>query len=161
MIVISNTSPIINLAAIGRLDLLNSLYGKLIIPQAVFLEITNVDETKAGAKEVKNADWIESRIPTNHALVATLKSELDEGEAEAISLADELKADLLLLDERLGRTVARRLGIRFIGLLGVLVKAKDKGLILAVKPLLDDLILKAGFWIKTDLYDRVLLEVGE
>jgi predicted nucleic acid-binding protein len=97
----------------------------------------------------------------NRVLVTALQAELDEGEAEAIALAIQLKAHLLLLDERRGRAVASRLGLRFIGLLGVLVEAKQKGYISRVKPLLDHLIAKAGFWVSHQLYARVLREVGE
>jgi predicted nucleic acid-binding protein len=94
-------------------------------------------------------------------MIASLQLEVDEGEAEAIALAFELNADLLLIDERIGRAVASRLGIRFIGLLGVLIEARHKGLILAVKPVLDELIAGAGFWVTRELYDSVLRAAGE
>lgn len=86
---------------------------------------------------------------------------MDRGEAEAIILAVEKKADLLLLDERRGRTVAYQLGIKFIGLLGILIEAKHQQIISAVKPLLDELIAKAGFWVSTHLYNCVLKAAGE
>jgi len=89
-------------------------------------------------------------------LVASLQLELDDGEAEAIALAVELKADLILLDERKGRVIAARLGLRFIGLLGMLVEAKHRSLISAVRPIMNDLIGKAGFWIGQELYDYIL-----
>jgi hypothetical protein len=94
-------------------------------------------------------------------LVDSLLLELDPGEAEAIVLAAEMRADLLLLDERRGRTVAARLGVKHIGLLGVLVDAKRKGFLLAVKPVLDEIMARAGFWVSNRLYVRVLHEVGE
>ena len=86
---------------------------------------------------------------------------LDEGESEAIALAMELRADLLLIDERKARLVARRFGSHHIGIVGMLIEAKQNGLIKAVKPFLDDLMIKAGFWISQKLYNRVLNETGE
>ena len=92
----------------------------------------------------------------NKNLVEALKIELDDGEAEAISLAIEQNADLLLIDERLGRNVASRFDTKCIGVLGIIVEAKSKGLIERVKPLLDDLRAKAGFWMSDSLYSKIL-----
>ena len=161
MIVISNTSPIVNLAAVGQLGLLQKLYEKVLIPQAVYRELTVAGAGQPGAMEVQTLVWIESGQVTDRVLVAALCTEIDEGEAEAIALAVEQKADLLLLDERRGRIVASRLKLHFIGLLGVLVEAKHKGYISAIKPLLDDLIVKAGFWVSRRLYAHVLQVAGE
>ena len=160
-LVISNTSPVINLAAVGQLDLLRHLYGKIVIPQAVYSEIVIVGTGQPGAVEVETLDWIETRQVRNRTVVTALQLELDEGEAAAIALAAELKADLILLDERKGRLVASYLGLKFVGLLGVLIEAKHKGLILAIKPIMDDLIRKAGFWISQKLYEHVLQTAGE
>ncbi len=159
MIVVSDTSPLVNLAAVRRLDLLQQLYGQVIIPQVVYDEIV-AGAPQPGSSEVKFS-WIEVRRATLRSLTASLRMELDEGEAEAIALATELNADLLLLDERKGRAVATRMGIRFIGVLGVLVDAKRKNLVPAVKPVVDELISKAGFWVSPQLYDRILESVGE
>ena len=90
-----------------------------------------------------------------------LLSELDIGEAEAIALAVEVKADLLLLDERLGHKIASRLGLSVIGLLGVLLNAKRRGFLAGVRPVLDAVIAVAGFWDSGRLYSRVLDEAGE
>lgn len=158
---VSDTSAIINLASVRQLDLLRQLYGKIAIPQAVYHEITVVGAGQPGATEVQTSEWIETREVANDALTAALQMELDVGEAETIALAVELKADLLLLDESLGRTLASRLGLKFIGLLGVLIEAKDRGLVPSIKPILDSLITKAGFWISDQLYARVLQEAGE
>lgn len=129
MIVVSNTSPIINLAGIGHLDLLKQLYGRIIIPQAVYQEIVVTGAGEAGANEVKRLEWISTYTATDPALVNSLSVELDPGEAEAIACALELKADLLLLDEKRGRLIAQRLGLKFIGLLGLLIEAKHKGIV--------------------------------
>lgn len=161
MIVVSNTSPITNLAAISQLVLLQQLYGTIVIPQAVYDEMAGVGRVVAGSVEVQTKSWIQTQQVTNKALVTALQLELDGGEAEAIALAIELKADLLLLDERRGRTVASRFGLKFTGILGVLIEAKHKGVISAVKPVVDSLILTAGFWITDSLYQRVLQTAGE
>ena len=161
MIVVSDTSPLINLAAVGHLDLLRQLYQHVIIPQAIYDEIVIAGAGQPGAVEVKTAGWIETRRLHDQALVDVLLLELDRGEAEALALATELRADLLLIDESKGRALATRLGFTYIGLLGVLVQAKQRGIIVAVKPILDDLIAKAGFWIGGDLYQRVLQAVAE
>lgn len=97
----------------------------------------------------------------DQAFVERLKDELDAGEAEAIALALELKADRLLIDERLGRQVAQRLGVSVTGLLGVLVAAKQVNLIAELKPILDNLITQAKFWVHPDLYRQILQDVDE
>jgi predicted nucleic acid-binding protein len=161
MIVVSNTSPIINLAVVGQLDLLRQLYGKVVIPQAVYTEIVVVGAGQPGADEVATSDWIETRQVVNRTAVTALQLELDDGEAEAIALAVEAGADLLLLDEALARAIAARFGLRFIGLLGCIVEAKKRGLVSAVRPIVDDLIGKAGFWIGRPFYEHVLQTAGE
>ncbi|MGH9840265.1 MAG: DUF3368 domain-containing protein [Blastocatellia bacterium] len=159
MIVVSDTSPITNLAAIGQLDLLRQIYQNIVIPAAVHRELTAAGGSYPGAI-VQSLDWIEVRDVTNRLLVTALRIELDEGEAEAIVLAQEMTADLLLLDERRGRAVAERFGMRVVGLLGVLIEAKDRGLIPEVKSSLDAL-RRAGFRIGQELYSRVLQAAGE
>jgi uncharacterized protein len=161
VIVISNTSPITNLAAVGQLSVLQQLYETVVIPEAVYAELTAGDGAQPGGAEVQTLQWIETKPVTDQTLVTALQMELDPGEAAAIALAVELKADLLLLDERRGRAVALRLGLRFVGLLGVLIEARQKGGIMAVKPILDDLVTKAGFWVSQQLYARVLQAAGE
>jgi predicted nucleic acid-binding protein len=161
VIVVSNSSPLINLSRIGILDLLTQLYGELTIPEAVWLEVVIHGAGLPGADEVKNAAWIKKKAVSNIQLVAALQQELDAGEAEAVALALEAGADALLMDERLGRETARHLGVRCIGLIGVLVEAKQKGIIAAVKYHLDALRDIAGFRISDDLYARVLHDQGE
>lgn len=161
MIVVSNTSPLMNLAAIGQLGLLERLFEKVLIPEAVLQELSVVGLEQFGTKEIRKLPWIETRSVTNRTLVDYLLLELDKGEAEAIALATEMRADLLLLDERLARRAASRLGLRFTGLLGLLVEAKHRGFIVAVKPALDALTTKAGFWVSRDLYARALQAAGE
>jgi predicted nucleic acid-binding protein len=161
MIVVSNTSPIINLAAVGQLALLPQLYGEVIIPPAVYDEVVISGAGQPGAMEIGEAAWAKVRPISNQALATALRMELDDGEAEAIALAVEMKADLLLIDERKGRRVAEKLNCRLIGLLGVLIEARQHNLLTAVKPVLDELLEKAGFRVSRALYERVLQVVGE
>ena len=161
MIIVSDTSPLINLAAVDQLDLLRKLYDTIVIPQAVYDEIVIEGKGQAGSAEIATSDWIEVRQIANRPMVKTLEADLDVGEAEAVVLAVELEAGLLLIDERKGRAAAARLGINHIGLLGVLVKAKHDGLIPAVGPLMDQLMTRAGFWISDDLYTHILQATDE
>ncbi len=161
MIVVSDTSPINNLAAINQLHLLQQLYGTVLIPEAVYQELTDPDFPVAGAKEVQTFTWIQIRAVENRTMLKALSSELDPGEAEAIVLALEIKAEQVLIDERRGRMIAARLNLHYTGILGILVEAKSQGFIYTVKPLLDDLINKAGFWVAEPLYKSVLRLVNE
>ncbi len=154
MIVVSDTSCVTNLLAIGRAVLLRELFGEVVIPSAVARELR--------AAHAALPDFIREQPVKNSSRAQALAIEpLDEGEAEAIVLAEELHADYLLMDEAAGRGVAVRCGLRVIGLLGLLVRAKQQGLVPAVAPLLDALERDAGFWMTADLKRRVLDQAGE
>ena len=161
MIVVSNTSPIFYLSTIGQLDLLRQFYNEIVVPTTVFKEITNVGNTNVSATVIPTLSWIKTQSAANQAFVNTLRAELDPGEAEAIAWAIELKADRLLMDERLGRAAAMRVGLKVTGVLGILIAAKRNNLIQDVKPLLDALIEQVGFWVDEQLYTEVLQAVGE
>ena len=163
MIIISDTSIITNLAAIQHLHLLPQLYNQVIIPEAVYRELIDIDPPVPGSVEVQAATWIEIRQVVNSNALERLQQEvrLDLGESEAIALALELSADLLLIDERRGRAEANRLGLRITGILGILVEAKHQNLILAVKPLMDALIATSEFRISSALYNQILNMVDE
>ncbi|NJK63520.1 MAG: DUF3368 domain-containing protein [Synechococcaceae cyanobacterium SM2_3_1] len=161
MIIVSDTSPVNNLAAINHLHLLHQLYGMVFNPEAVYRELTGPNFPVAGVTEVQTFDWIQTRTISDRTLVKALSNELDIGEAEAIALAVEMQADQVLIDERRGRLVASRLNLRYTGILGILVEAKSKGLIAEVRPLLDALINVAGFWVAEPLYNSVLQLVNE
>src|SRR4051794_23724706 len=142
MLVISDTTAITNLTAIKHLELLHLLYGEIVIPEAVKRELTEPGMSNPGAREVWTESWILVRPITNRQMVAeflTDNSALDIGEAEAIVLAIELDADLLLIDDRIGRRVAERQGLAITGVLGALLDAKKQAVIPAVRPLIDDL----------------------
>jgi len=161
VIIVSDTSPINNLTEINQLHLLHQLYGTVLIPEAVFQELTDPSFPVAGATEVQTFDWIQTLTVSDRTLVEAMSNELDIGEAEAIALAVEIQADQVLIDERRGRLVATRLNLRCIGILGILVEAKSQGLIAEVKPLLDALVNEAGFWVAEPLYNSILRLVGE
>lgn len=161
MIVVSNSSPLISLGAIGRLALLRDLYGAITVPRAVYEEVAVQGHGRPGAVEVQSFAWIESREVGDPNVVRALQGKLDRGEAEAISLALELAAGLLLMDERLGRNEAARFGLRFIGTLGVLIDAKARGHLREVRPVLDELRTDAGFHMSEMLLARVLQVAGE
>jgi len=161
MKVVCNASPLINLARIGKLGLLRELYNELIIPEAVWHEVVVEGAGQPGAEEVKVADWIKTQSVANRDFKRALRQELDAGEAEAIVLALEIGAELLLMDERLGREVTWHFGLRCTGLIGILIEAKRKGRVSAIKPYLDSLRNIAGFRVSNELYLRVLQDEKE
>jgi predicted nucleic acid-binding protein len=161
MIIVSNTSPLSNLIIIGETSLLQQIYPKILIPPAVHSELTRLPTLQPTMISLLDAGWLEIQSPINSQLLDTLNQTLDPGEAEAIALAVELSADRLLIDERLGRSIAAGYGLKLRGLLGILINAKRQGLIPVLKPILDRLINQAGFRVSQALYDRTLQEVGE
>ncbi len=159
MIVVSDTSPILSLVLIGRLELLHDLYGTIMIPDAVRSEIVATEQS--GAQEVALADWLVVRPIDSDIVLKLLLREVDRGEAEAIGLALQLNADVLLIDERKARHLAAYLELGVVGLLDVLQEAKQRQLITSVKPILDDLIARAHFRLSRKLYQRTLFTAGE
>jgi uncharacterized protein len=160
---VSNTSPIFNLACIGRLDLLRDQLATVFIPAAVEKELKNVPDkdVRKVVEEAQKAGWIKTRPNTNRNLITLLTVELHEGEAEAIALALEMKADHLLVDEREGRLMARQLGLPVIGVLGVLLRAKKRKRLKAIKPEIEKLKSKARFFIASDLETAILKKARE
>jgi hypothetical protein len=152
---------LIALSRIGQLSLLRELYQDVIVPQGVVQEVTSNGAGQPGAEEVSTADWIIVARVKDQPFVESLRRDLGEGEAEAIALAVELQADLLIVDDLLARQAARNLGLMFVGTVGVLLEARQKGLLPEIKPCLDDLIDLAGFRVSGQLYSRVLREAGE
>lgn len=161
MIVVSDASPLISLATISQLEILRRLFGNVVLPAEVFREITGFGSEMPGADEVREASWIQVLECEDIRLVKALSLQLDPGEAEAIVLAIQLQADLLLMDERMGRRVAKEFGLPITGILGVLSRAKQEGILPAVKPTLDRLIQEAGYRIGKDLYEEILKTEGE
>lgn len=161
MIVISDSSPLINLACINRVELLPAIFEHIIIPQSVYEEIVILGRGQPGSEIIESANWISIKDCTLIEQVNQFRKELDQGEAEALALALELNADILLMDEFKGRSIARQKEIRVIGLLGILLEAKKKNLIENVKNEMDRLISEANFWISAELYSEVLKSASE
>lgn len=160
MIVVSDTSPISNLAAIGQLVIFQQLYSEVIIPTAVYQELLDSGVEDPAVLAIQTLDWIQVCSVTNAVLFQSLQASLDAGEAEAIVLAVELAADRLLMDERRGRQQAMQAGLKVTGLLGVLLAAKQQSVIATVQPILDALIAN-GFWVRDELYAETLRLAGE
>ena len=135
MIVVSDTTPIISLLKAGQLELLQKLYKTILVPQAVYRELTENPAYINEADIVRNAEFLLVTAVENIKSVNVLRavSGLDEGESEALIMYDEQNADVLLMDEQKGRRVAKRLNVMHIGTAGVLMLAYDKGIIQAGK----------------------------
>lgn len=163
MIVVSDTSPVLNLARIGRLEILPLLYHQVLIPSTVYEELTVSKSDLPLTIDLGSKPWLIVASAKDQKRVQKLRKDLDAGEAEAeaIVLALERRADLLLVDERRGRRTATAVGLTVMGLLGVVARAKRAGIIDQAKPVLDDLIQIARFWIGSDLYAEVLGDLGE
>jgi predicted nucleic acid-binding protein len=146
MPIVSNTSPILNLALTGHLSLLHEQFGEVAIPAAVGDEL-RVEENLPGSpavREAVSAGWIRVTAVKNRALVQVLPRELDQGESEASALALQLQAEWTLLDEREGRRVAKSPGLKVTGVLGVLLRAWHEGKLPALRESLDELRRRAG-----------------
>lgn len=161
MIVASDTSPLTSLAVIGHFELLRKLYGEIHIAEGVWQELNHGGRRHPGSHEVEKASWVHRHKIKDQALVTVLRRDLDQGEAETLALAVELKADFVLLDEKEGRHAAVRLGFRPLGVLGVLLQAKRLGAIMEIRPLLDALRKQAGFFLSESLYRQALEQADE
>lgn len=161
MIVVADAGPLIHLSLIGRIDLLPSIYGRVLIPDLVYQEVVTAGEGLAGSSETASAAWIDIEPHDPNAdLFRILRSQLDPGEAAAVWLASARRAEWVLSDDRQARLAAERLGIGVRGSLGILVEAKRRGLLTFVGPLLRELQAQ-GVWLSEGLISRILREVGE
>ena len=161
MIVVSNTTPLIGLASIGRFDLLHAIFGEITIAQAVYDEAVVAGRKEGGAKrEVSGATWVNTVSVRDRLAVEVLLDELDLGEAETIILARELHADWVLMDEKKGRRKLEQMGMSKIGTLGLLLKARQVGILSAIRPEIERL-RHQGFSVSQAVTDAVLAAAGE
>ena len=160
MTVVSNTGPLVGLAKVDQLHLLEQLFGEVHIPPAVHRELL----AKTGPEAPRLDDALARFIKTNQMpqfppMVTIVTQRLGPGEQEAVALAYELKAPLVI-DDRQGRAAARRLGMAIMGVAGVLIRAKEASLIPAVRPLLDD-VRQRGYWLSDELINVAAKLAGE
>jgi predicted nucleic acid-binding protein len=157
--IIADSGPLISLARIERLSLLQGLFGVVRIPEAVMGEVAQgAAEGRPGAVDIRAAAWIEV-VRVDATATAGYELLVDAGEAAAIALAKS-EGGLLLIDDDRGRRLALRLGLAVKGTLGLLVLARRRGHIERVRPLLDAL-LQQGIHISQRLVDATMHEVGE
>lgn len=162
--IVTNSTPIISLSILGKLDLLNELFEEVYVPNAVYEEIVNSNSTQSYGRnelehQIKNGNFVKVEIK-NQTLINTLYGKLHEGELEVIVGAKELDLNYVLIDERTARNMAKTFLLRPIGTVGILILAKKKGKIDKVKPHLDKLIAN-GIFLSVKLYNQVLAEVNE
>jgi predicted nucleic acid-binding protein len=160
MIVVADSSPLIYLAAIGKFALLQTIYQQIIIPQAVYDEVVTQGAGRWGASETAGAAWIDCRTISDPSKLPPSQANLDLGEREVIGLAEELHANLVLMDEAAGRRELSKRGIKFLGTVGLLIQAKRSGLIAALKPELEQL-RACGFHLSDRVIHLCLASVGE
>ena len=153
MIVVSDTSPLTTLLTVGQCDILPKLFDDVTVPEAVRDELLR--------SHPRLPEWLRVVGVKDNARVKQYSASVDAGEAEAIELALELRADRLLIDERKGRNLALREGLSVIGLLGVVLLAKRKGLIPSARALLKRMDDEAGIYLAAEIRDAALKSVGE
>ncbi len=146
MIIVCDSSVLIALQNIGKLYLLEKLFGGVVVPKAVKEEVFGKENPPG---------WIQTKELSQPLASLVLGGDLEAGESEAICLYEELKADLLIMDDLMARGIADRLRIKCTGTLGILLLAKGKKLIKEPKPLLEDL-QRTGFHMSEDLVANVL-----
>ena len=159
-VVVSDTSPLRALHHLNLLNVLDSLYGEILIPPAVAAELLSPASGLA-ALDVKTVPGLRVLAPTDTSQFASPTLKLDPGETEALALAVEVKADVILIDEKRGRAAALSAGLRPVGVLGTLVEAKRAGLIRAVGPLIDRLQTELAFYVSEQLRRAVMQRAGE
>ncbi len=155
--IVSNSTPLIAFARIGELELLHHLVQHVLVPEAVWNEVTETGD-RPGATEIRTATWVEVRAV--RVIPLEIVSLLDRGEVEAIALAEEIAANELLLDERAARAIATARGLKIIGTAGLLARAKQSGMITTIRPFLERMQAH-GIRYSQQFVETFLRQVGE
>lgn len=156
--IVSNTTLFISLLKIGQLELLRKIYKSIIVPEEVFAEVEK-GKNKPYYTDISRLNWINIQEIKDKKVLSYF-FDLDAGEAEVIVIATEIEADLVIIDEMLGRRYAKNAGLKVTGTIGILIKAKEIGLVKKVTPLLDEMKEK-GIWISNKLKKEILNLVNE
>lgn len=157
--VVVNSTPLIILGNIGGLKILKDLYEEIIIPRAVFEEVTSKDDN-AKLKLSQNLSWIKVLEVRDKSSRKMYQAKLHDGEVEVMMLANEISADLLVIDDNSAKKTAKFLGFTVTGTLGVILKAKSEKIIPQVKPIVEEM-LRQGFYISPQIIEMVLKTANE
>ena len=147
-----NSTPLISLHDVGMLDILSKMYNHLYIPYGVYEEVS-IDGGIQKDTLLSYPNFLIQHI-TNESAKRYFKTALHKGEVEVMILADELNADICILDDKLAREYAKHLGLKITGTLGVFVKAKERGLVKSVTPIMDAMI-QNEIYISNALYENI------
>ena len=161
MTAVTDTSVVLNLCCLRQENLMTRLFGSILAPPAVAGEFQRLSRFDSRFHGLVFPAFIQITIPSKVSASLVGNRKLHAGEIDALSLAIEKNADVVLMDEQAGRITAGSMGLRCIGILGILIQAKNAGLLPEVSPLLDRLESQAGFWIAPTLRQRVLALVNE
>ena len=156
MIIVSDTSPISALLKCNRVELLQQLFSQVVIPQKVFEELLVLEKSGIEVRSKLTTSWIRILSPKNNLKVEEFSAIVDAGEAEAIVLALELKAEILLIDDLAGRILATEQGLATKGLLGILVEAQKQKILPDAKSLVDTLRGNGTIWVSERVYEVFL-----
>lgn len=161
MLVVSDTSVLLNLCRVSAEGLLRGLFAEVWVPPAVAAEFLRLADGRPRFRGLALPDWVRISPAVKVPPEVRACADLDAGESEALSLALEMRASAVLVDEAAGRSAARMLNVTSIGVAGILLRAKQRGLIPAVRPLLTQLHEEAGFWLSPVFESEVLRLAGE
>jgi predicted nucleic acid-binding protein len=161
VIVVADTSVILNLALVGHESLLDALFHEVVVPPAVQAEFVRLAESSGRFAGLALPQWIRVQLPETIPATIAGDADLDPGESQALALALEIRADGVLIDEAHGRSIAIEFGLTPIGVVGILIRAKRNGLLPAVGPVIRDLLAKARFRASDDLIREALRLSGE
>ncbi len=159
-IIVSDTSPLRALNHLGLVDLLEKFFGEVLIPQAVADELLQANQW-CPSLDVHQWPFLRIVLPSRPPILHAELLSLDQGEREAIQIAEEVGADLLPMDEAAGRRAAERLGLKVAGTLSVLLRGKQRGVIDTIRPLAQRLCNEIHFFLASDFLEAFLRQAGE